>query len=140
MALVLFTIGGAVINALIHFSGNNVLFSKFTDHGKKERKRCDLVLEKLQRAIDEGNENKMKQLDFLKKRQGQNNGVKAYVNNVEEAILEYYRVFAKRRKPLSMEPQLSDFRKPTTVQINNELLFVTVDKGWTLYDLYKYLE
>ena len=39
-----------------------------------------------------------------------------------------------------MEPQLSDFRKPTTVQINNELLFVTVDKGWTLYDLYKYLE
>ena len=56
MALVLFTIGCAVINALVHFSGNNVLFSKFTDHGKKERKRCDLVLEKLQRAIDEGNE------------------------------------------------------------------------------------
>ena len=82
----------------------------------------------------------MKQLDFIKKRQGQNNGVKAYSDNVEEAILEYYRVFAKRIKPLPMEPQLSDFKKPTTVQINDELLIFTVDKGWTTYDLYKYLK
>ena len=48
MALVLFTIGGAVVNALT-FSGTNFVLSRFTDHGPEERKRHDLALEKLQR-------------------------------------------------------------------------------------------
>ena len=48
MALVLFTIGGGVVNALI-FSGTNFVLSRFTDHGPEERKRHDLALEKLQR-------------------------------------------------------------------------------------------
>ena len=46
MALVLFTIGGAVVNALT-FSGTNFVLSRFTDHGPEERKRHDLALEKL---------------------------------------------------------------------------------------------
>ena len=45
MSTVLFPIGEAVINPLA-FSGANVLFSKCTDHGEKERKRHDLALEK----------------------------------------------------------------------------------------------
>ena len=49
MASVLFTIGGAVVNALA-FSGTNFIFSRLTDHGTKERKRHDLALENLQRA------------------------------------------------------------------------------------------
>ena len=40
MASVLFTIGGAVMNALA-FSSTSFLFSKLTDHGEKERKRHD---------------------------------------------------------------------------------------------------
>ena len=50
MASVLFTIGGAVVNALLAFSGTNFIFSRLTDHGTKERKRHDLALENLQRA------------------------------------------------------------------------------------------
>ena len=42
----------------------------------------------------------MKQLDFINK---------TYINNGDEAMLEYYRVFAKKIKPLPPEPQLSDF-------------------------------
>ena len=47
MATLLFTIGGAMVNALA-FSGTNFVFSRLTDHGEKERKRHDLALEKLQ--------------------------------------------------------------------------------------------
>ena len=52
MASLFFTVGGAVMNALA-FSGTNFVFSRFTDHVEEERKRHDLVLEKLQRAKDE---------------------------------------------------------------------------------------
>ena len=67
MASVLFTIGGAMVNALA-FSGTNFFFSRLTDHGAEERKRHDLALEKLQRARDEWNRDRMKRLDFMNKR------------------------------------------------------------------------
>ena len=59
MASILFTIGGAVVNAL-PFSGTNFVFSRLMDHGEEERKRHDLALEKLQMARDIWNENRMK--------------------------------------------------------------------------------
>ena len=46
MASVLFTIGGAVVNAL-GFSGTNFVFSRLTDHAAEERGRHDLAFEKL---------------------------------------------------------------------------------------------
>ena len=52
MASFLFTIGGAVVNALA-FSGTNFVFSRFTDHAAEERKSHDLAEEQLQRARDE---------------------------------------------------------------------------------------
>ena len=69
MASLLFTIGGAAVNALA-FSGTNFIFSRLTDHGEEERKRHDLALEKLQRARDKWNEDRMKRLDFINKRYG----------------------------------------------------------------------
>ena len=44
MASLLFTAGGAVMNALA-FSGTNFLFNGLMDHDEKERKRHDLALE-----------------------------------------------------------------------------------------------
>ena len=58
MASLLFTIGGAVVNALA-FSGTNFLFSRVTDHGTEERKGHDLALQKLQRARDKWKEDGM---------------------------------------------------------------------------------
>ena len=49
MTSLLLAIGGAVMNALA-FSGTSFLFSKLNDHGEKESKRHDLVLERLHRA------------------------------------------------------------------------------------------
>ena len=67
MASLLFTAGGAVVNALA-FSGNNFIFSRLTDNGVEERKRHDLALKRLQRARDEWNKDRTKQLDFMNKR------------------------------------------------------------------------
>ena len=58
MASLLFTIGGAVVNALA-FSGTNFLFSRVTDHGAEERKRHYLALQKLQKARDKWKEDGM---------------------------------------------------------------------------------
>ena len=96
MVSLLFTIGGAVVNALA-FSGTGFVFSRFTDHGAKKRKRHDLEGEKLQRARDKWNEDQMKQLDFMNKRLREKNETKAYINNVNKAVLEYYRVFRKKK-------------------------------------------
>ena len=58
----------------------------------------------------------MKRLDFINKRLREKNEARAYINNVDEAMLEYYRVFAKQIKPLSSKPQLSDFCHPSEGQ------------------------
>ena len=76
----LFTIGGAVVNVRA-FSGTNFVFSRLMDYGEEERKRYDLVLEKLERAKDESNRDRMKRLDFMNKRLCEKNGARTYINN-----------------------------------------------------------
>ena len=77
------------MNALA-FSGTNFVFNRLTDHSAEERKRHDLAEEKLQRAKDKWNEDRMKQLDFINKRLRKQNKVKAYINDIDEAVLEHY--------------------------------------------------
>ena len=141
MASLLFTIGGVVFNALA-FSGTSFVFSRLTDHVEEERKRHghDLAIEKFQRARNEWNEDQMKRLDFMNKRLREKNEARAYINNVDEVMVGYYQVFAKQIKPLSPEPQLSDFYHPSETQKNSELSFVAVGTGIATYDLYKYLK
>ena len=139
MASVLFTIGGAVVNALA-FSDTNFIFSRLTDHGAKERKRHDLALEKLQRARNEWNKDRMKRLDFINKRLREKNEARTYINNVDEAMLEYYQVFAKQIRSSPPESQLSDFYHQSEDEENGELLFVAVGTGVGTYTLYKYLK
>ena len=82
----------------------------------------------------------MKRLDFINKRLRERNESGAYINNVEEAMLEYYRAFAKPIKIMPPKPQLSDFYQPSGAQENGELLFVTVGICIATYTLYKYLK
>ena len=67
MASLLFTIDGAVVNALT-FSGTNFVFSRLTDHGVEKCKRHCLLEERLQRARDKRNEDRIKRLHFINKR------------------------------------------------------------------------
>ena len=139
MASLLFTIGGTLVNSLA-FSGINFVFNRLTDHGAEEHKRHDLALEKIQWASDESNRDRTKRLDFINKRLREKNEARTYINNVDEAMIEYYRVFAKQVSPLPPEPELSDFYYRLEAQKNGELLFVVVDTGIATYALYKYLK
>ena len=139
MASLLFIIGGAVVNSVVS-GGTNFIFSMLTDHGAEKRKRHDLALKKLQRVRDEWNKDQMKRLDSINRRLREKNEAIAYINNVDEAMLEYYQVFAKQIKPLPPDPELSDFYHPSENQTNSELLFVVVSTGIATYALYKYLK
>ena len=54
----------------------------------------------------------MKRLDFMNKRLREKNEARTHINNVDKAMLEYYRVFAKQIKPLPPQSELSDFYHP----------------------------
>ena len=95
---------GPVANAKA-FGGAKLAFSMLTDHGAKERKRHGLALEKLQRAKDKWKENRMKRLDFINKRLREKNEARAYINIVDQAMLEYYGVFTRKIKPVPSESQ-----------------------------------
>ena len=82
----------------------------------------------------------MERLDFINKRLREQNKATAYINDTDEAMLEYHRIFTKKLKPLPPEPLLSDFYHPSEEQKNGELLFVTVGTGNATYALYKYFK
>ena len=63
------------------------------------------------------------------------NEARAYISNVDEVLLEYYRAFAKKIKPLPPEPQLSDFYHPSGDQKHGKLLFAAVGTGLATYAL-----
>ena len=71
---------------------------------------------------------------------GERNEGRAYIKDVDEAMLEYYRVFSKKIRSLPPEPELSDFCHPSEVQKNGELLFFEVGTGVATYAIYKYLK
>ena len=71
----------------------------------------------------------MKRIDFINKKLCEKNEAMAYINNVDEVMLQYYRVFAEQVKPLPPERQLPGFYHPSENQKNGELLFVPVSTG-----------
>ena len=77
---------------------------------------------------------------FYQQKTARKNSARTYINNVDEALLEYYPVFAKQIKPLPPEPELSDFYHPSETQKNAELLFVAVGTGIATYAPHKYLK
>ena len=97
-----------MVNALA-FSRTSFVFSRLTDHGENERKRHDLSLKRLQKTRNEWNKELIKRLDFINKRLRGENEVRTYINNVDEAMPEYYQVFAKQIRTLPPRPQFSDF-------------------------------
>ena len=128
----------AAVNAL-PFSGINYLFSKFSDHGEAERKRHDLALEDLERDRDKWNQDRMERLDFINKRLRDKKEATDYIGNFDSAMLEYYRVFGVKLKPLPPEPQLSDYYNASDQQKSGELLFVIAGTAVSSYIIMKYL-
>ena len=128
----------AAINALA-FSGTNYIFSTFSDHGEAERKRHYIALEDLQRDRDKWNQDLMERLDFINKRLRDKKEARDYIQNLYSAMLEYYRVFGVKLKPLPPEPRLSDYYNASDQQKKGELLFVMAGTAISSYIIMKYL-
>ena len=128
----------AAINALA-FSGINYIFSKFSDHGKAERKQIDIAREDRQRDRDEWNQERLKRLDFINKRLRDKSVARGYIGDLDSAMLECYRVFGVKLKPLPPEPQLSDYYNPSDQQKSGELLFIIAGTAISSYIIMKYL-
>ena len=141
MAL-LFTILNGIFSSVFSATacgGANLAFSMLTDHGGKERKRHDLALEKLQRARDKWNEDRMKWLDFINKRYAKKMSrehTSTMLMRQSVSTIEHL----KKKKLLPQVPELSDFYHPSEAQKNCELLFVTVGAGIATYALNKYFK
>ena len=58
----------------------------------------------------------MKHLDLINKKLRERNEARAYIKNIDEEMLDYYRVFAKKIKPLPPERELSDFYHPSEIK------------------------
>ena len=117
---------GAGINVLACVRKNYALIKTGCRDVAGECKRHDLAEEKLQKAKDKWNENKMKRLDFINKNMHQRDEAKRYTNSVNVEMVGYYQVFAKQTKTLRPDAQLSDFYHSSEFQINGELLVATV--------------
>ena len=138
MASLLATGASAAVNVLA-FSGTNYLFSKFSDHGEAERKRYDIALEDLQCDRDKWNQERLKRLDFINKRLRDKKEARDYIGNLDSAMLEYYRVFGVKLKPLPPEPQLLDYYNASDQQKSGELLFVIAGTAISSYIIMKHL-
>ena len=138
MASLLAIGASAAVNALA-FSGTNYLFSKFSGHGEAERKRHDMALEDLQRYRDKWNQDRLKRLDFIKKRLRDKKEARDYIRNLDSAILENYRIFGVKLNPLPPKPQISDYYIPSDQQKSGELLFVIAGTAISSYIIMRYL-
>ena len=85
--------------SIFSFVWANYVFRK-TGHGhaEVEFKQHDLAQDKLHRTKFKWNEDRMTRLHFTNQRLRQKIEAKAYINNVDETMLEYHWVFAKRIK------------------------------------------
>lgn len=106
---------------------------------KKERRRHDLVLEKLYRARDEWNEDRVKGLDFINKRLRQKQEhtstmlMKQWVNDIEHLQNEWnpfllkpnYQIFTTYEKFRKMNYYL-----PQCVQVWKHVPFTSTLKKW----------
>ena len=129
-------IGGALANALA-FTGSSYLFHRLSaDSIDAERKRHDLAIEKLQKALIEWAHKCQEQIDFINKQLRLERKAEVKFTELNDAMREYHEVFGHDLQPLPREPILSDFYTPSNEQHYRELGFIALSMigiGGVLY-------
>ena len=119
MASIAMLVAGALA-----FSGSNYLFSLIHRSGiNEEHKRHDKAVEHLQAAQTEWSRKRTERLDWIKEELPRQNHTVQTFRDVDNAMLEYYRVTGKPLDPLGSEPFLSDFYTPAgfSTEVQNHL-------------------
>ena len=138
MASVAMLIGGALVNALA-FTGSSYLFHRLSkDSIDAERKRHNVVIEKLQAAEIEQAHKQQQRIDFISSLLKLERKVETKFTELNDAMREYHKVFGHELPPLPREPVLSNFYAPTDEQHYRELGFIALSMigiGGVLYYL-----
>ena len=138
MASVAMLIGGALANALA-FTGSSYLFHRLSaDNTDAERKRHDVVIEKLHKAQIEWTHERQQRIDFINDQLRFEQASETKFTELNNAMREYHEVFGHEflGAPLPREPELSDFYTPTDEQHYRELGFIALSMigiGGVLY-------
>ena len=138
MASVAMLIGGALANALA-FTGSSFLFHRLSkDSIDAERKRHDVVIEKLQAAQIEWPHKHQQRIDFINNQLRLERKAETKFTELNDAMKEYREVFGQELPPLPREPILSDYYTPTNERHYRELEFIALSMigiGGVLYYL-----
>ena len=138
MASVVMLIGGALVNALA-FTGCSYLFHRLSeDNIDAERKRHDLVIEKLQKAQKEWTHKCQQRINFINNQLRLERKAETKFTKLNDAMREYHEIFGHELPPLPREPVLSDFYTPSDEQHYRELGFIALNMagiGGVLYYL-----
>ena len=128
-------LGGAVVNSLA-FSGSNYLFPMLGG-SDEERKRHDLVVEKLQAAQAAWSQCRTARLDFINEElRRQQHAVQTF-RDIDATMREYAMATVKTLEPLGAEPQLSDYYMPLESQKDHEITFIVHGMAVMGYATYK---
>ena len=105
-------IGGALANALA-FTGSSYLFHRLSaDNIDAERKRHDLAIEKLQKALIEWAHKRQEQIDFINKQLRLERKAEVKFTELNDAMREYHELFGHELLPLPREPVFKQFLHP----------------------------
>ena len=124
-----------IANALA-FTGSSYRLSK--DSIDAERKRHDLVIEKLQKAQIEWVHKHQERIDFIHNQLRLERKAETKFTELNDAMREYHEVLGHELPPLPREPVLSDFYTPSDEQHYRELGFIVLSMigiGGALYYL-----
>ena len=126
MATVAIMVGGAVLNAATFIGGNYLAKYLSGDSGQAaldEKKRHDLALEKYQRDYAQYQKDRTQLLDWVAQQDREKN--KAFHDFQDtDAALALYNQTHQAKVAMPVEPQFSDYYKPSPQQKNGELLFI----------------
>ena len=128
-------IRGASANALA-FTGSSYLFHRLSaDNIDAERKRHNVVIEKLQAAQIEWAHKRQQRIDFINNQLRLQRKAETKFTELNDAMREYHEVFGHvfhgagslgGLPPLPREPVLSDLYNPTDEQHYRELGFIAL--------------
>ena len=126
MASVVMLIGGVLANALA-FTGSSYLFHRLSkDSIDAERKRHDVAIEQLQKALIEWAHKRQQQIDFINKQLRLERKAEVKFTELNNAMREYHEVFGHELPPLPREPVLSDYYTLSDEQLYRELGFIAL--------------
>ena len=126
MASVVVLIRGALVNTLA-FIGSSYLFHRLSKESiDAERKRHNVVIEKLQKAQIEWAHKRQWQINFINNQLRLEGASETNFTELNDTMREYHEVFGHELPPLPREPVLSDFYTLTDEQHYRELGFIAL--------------